>query len=108
MTPQVHAAHPARLIQVRIRAFHSFAAASEESFPAGAANASPIGIDGVAVRPLIDPALRPAIRFTDVRPHAEGLQLQDLPLTVIALVGHDFLAGRHRVVGDHGHGDQPS
>ena len=94
------AAHPAGLVEMRVWPFQVLAAPPQQTFPAAPANAAAIGVDGVAFGALIDPVLWPAIGFADVRPHPERLQLHHLLLAVIALVGHEFLGRRDRIVGD--------
>jgi hypothetical protein len=57
MTAQVHAPETTGLIEMSAWSFHQFPAFAEESFPAVAADATSICIDGVAFRALIDPRL---------------------------------------------------
>ena len=61
----VRAPETTSLIEMRTRALKQLPAFPKESFPAVAADATPIGIDRVAFRLLIDPRLGPAFRFAN-------------------------------------------
>ena len=48
MSAQMHPAHAAGVVEMRIGPFKPFAALPQQTLPAGASNPPPIGIDGGA------------------------------------------------------------
>ena len=63
---QMRSAHAARVIEMRERPFEELAPSSEQARPAAPANPSPIRIDRIARRCLINTALLAAIGLADV------------------------------------------
>jgi hypothetical protein len=63
---EMHAAHPAGVVQVRVWTFQQFAAFPQQPLPPPAVNAPPIRVHRVALGTLINPFLRRTIRFADV------------------------------------------
>ena len=76
VTPEVHAPHSARFVEMRKRSFQSFAAQPEQALPARAANPSTIPVDGIARLRTIFPVAPPAIRFGDVAADSHGLAIR--------------------------------
>ena len=66
--PQMRAPHRACLVEMRIRAFQSLAAAPLQRPPARAANASAVGVHGIAGRRLPRSLETPTIGLGDVGP----------------------------------------
>jgi hypothetical protein len=99
VTSKMHAPHATRFIEMRKRAFEPLAALSQQAFAARAANPSAISIDGVARLRVFRPVAAATIGFGDVPAHADRLEIDELPITVIPLVRDDLVEslafGRH-------------
>src|SRR6267142_3932863 len=97
---EVHAAHPAGLIEMGKGSFHALPATSQQPLAARATDASTIAVDGVAGRRVLLPIASPTIGFRDVAAHAYRLEIDERLVTVIALVADDFFdavaVGLHR------------
>ena len=108
VSTQVHAAHPARLVEMRVGAFEPLAALPQQPLPARATDPSAVGRHGLLGRRLALPVAPPAIRFRYVTAHAHLGELDQRLIAVVPLVGDDFgePGGRdHRqVVGGHREG----
>lgn len=98
VAPQVNAGHPTRFIEMGARTFKPLAALPQEPFPPWAANPSSVTVHSVTRVSGVLPLAAAAIRFGDVTPHTNRFQIHHHPITVIALVSHDFF---DLAVGDH-------
>jgi len=97
---EVHAPHPPRFIEMGKRPFQPFAALPEQPFASRAANPSTIPVDGIASLGMVLPIAPPAIGFRDVAAHADRFEIDQLLITVIALVGDDLVEAL--ALGHHG------
>src|SRR5258705_4053063 len=100
MTAEVHAPHPARFIEMRKRSFQPFTALPQQPFAARAPNPSTIPVDSVASLGMVLPVAPPAIGFRDVAAHADRFKIDELLITVIALIGDDLFEAL--ALGQHG------
>ena len=90
MAAQVHAAQSSGFVEVRIGAFEPFAALPQQPSPAGAPNASTIGIHRFACRRLPRPVAPSAIRLRDVTPDPQGRERDHRLVAVVPLVADDL------------------
>ena len=71
MPAQMHAAHPAGLVEMGVGPFQELAALSQQPVPARAPNATTIRIHRLLGRGLARPVAPPTIRLRHVTPHAD-------------------------------------
>ena len=99
MTPQVHAPQPTRFIEMGEGPFEPFPALAQQALPARPVDAPTIPVDGVARLGLALPIAPTTIRFRDVAPNAEGFEVDQGLVAVIALIPDHFFEpvtlGRH-------------
>ena len=88
MPAQMHAAHPAGLVEMRVGPFHQLAPLPQQPFPARAANPPAVGIHRVPRRRLAVPVPPAAVRLRDVAADADGRKPDHRLVAVISLVGH--------------------
>src|ERR1043165_7153092 len=100
MSAKVHAAHPARLKEMREGPFQAFSSEPQQPLAACAANATTIAIHRLARGGVLLPVPSPAIRFRDVSAQPHGFEIHERLVAVIALVTDDLLktvaVGAHR------------
>lgn len=72
VTAEVHAPHPAGFVEMRKRPFQPLVAKRQQALAAGAPNATPIAVHGVASFGVLFPVPPSPIRFGDVAPDADG------------------------------------
>ena len=88
MTAQMCPPQVPRLKQMDERTFESFPALAEQAPPAGAPNASAVGIDRGLRGSLARPVPAPSVGFGDIGAHADVGKLAQRPVAVVPLVGH--------------------
>ncbi|HJU42828.1 MAG TPA: hypothetical protein VJ691_08430, partial [Vicinamibacterales bacterium] len=86
---EVHATHPASLIEMGKGAFQALAAQAQQPQSAWAADASTIAVHGVAGGRILLPVPPSTIRFGDVTADAHRLEIDQRLVAVIALVADD-------------------
>ena len=74
---EVHAAHPARFVEMREGPLQALAAKPQQTQAPRAANTATIAIDRGACVGLLLPVASPAIGFRDVAPDAHGFQTDE-------------------------------
>ena len=70
--PQMRAAHPTGVVEMRVRAFQSLTPAPLQGTPTRASNPSAVGVHRVARRRLRRPAAPAAVRLGNVGAEVEG------------------------------------
>ena len=90
MPAQMHAAHPAGLVEMRVGPFQQLAPLPQQPFPACASDPSAVGIHGVPRRRLALPVPPAAVRLRDVAAHADGRKPDHRLVAVIPLVSDNL------------------
>ena len=83
--PQMRAAHPTGVVEMRVRAFQSLTPAPLQGTPTRASNPSAVGVHRVARRRLRRPAAPAAVRLGNVGAEVEGRQVDEHPIAVVPL-----------------------
>ena len=90
MPSQIHPTHAPRLVEMGVRALQPFAALSQQAFPSGTPNPTPVAMHSRARQRLALPAASPAIRLRHVAAKPEVGQRDHRLVAVVALVADDL------------------
>ena len=88
MAAQMHAPQSSRFVEMGVGTFEPFAALTQQAPPAGASNASPVGVDGRPGRGLSPPATPAPVRLGHVAADAQRGQRHQGLVAVVPLIAH--------------------
>ena len=93
MTTQIHAAHRAGFVEMRERAFQTFATVAQQALASCATHAPMVAVDRVARRPLTAPVPSPAIGLRELGEDGDRGEAHQHLIAVIPLVTDQFADG---------------